>query len=535
MELPIKILIVDDDLVVINIIKNILKQNAYLTDFCFSGEDALEKVQNDRYDLVLLDVYMGKGMDGYETCEKIRALQPNLPVILVTAMQDDESVNRGFEAGSSDYIKKPVSKLELLARVNNIITYKQAEQRNLQLIETLQKDLNTASNIQRAMLPKWVYLDKQILISSFYEPSETVGGDLFDKVMLNESKYVVYIGDISGHGVQAALLMTALKSVIKLMIETFQEDWNLADLFNRLNERFYEELSLRHNYLTLLMCVVDLAEKELRILNAGHPPLIQISSIDKNVNVLNQKGSLPLGWLAEVNYQDSDIERIPLSKEDIFLLYTDGIYECNDKDGNMFGLDGLQLFLNRHKVDDICLPLPYKIREYLDERGFETASDDFTLLAFQLVESDESRLNNDCKLRHHIFLRSALKGVGKTAMEGEKMVMCWTGDAILAAKTELIIDEFLNNIISYGYQNDSDAEIIVALKICPNRLCIQFWDKGLAWVPVDVDYSVEKPYDFDQDLFGTEGRGLKMITSISNKFERYRYADLNETKVEIIF
>ncbi|MDD3535890.1 MAG: SpoIIE family protein phosphatase [Candidatus Cloacimonetes bacterium] len=535
MELPIKILIVDDDLVVINIIRNILKQNAYLTDFCFSGEDALEKIHADRFDLVLLDVYMGKGMDGYETCAKIRALQPKLPVILVTAMQDDESVNKGFEAGSSDYIKKPVSKLELLARVNNIITYKRAEQRNLQLIETLQKDLKTAANIQRAMLPKWVYLDKQMLISSFYEPSESVGGDLFDKVRLSESKYVVYIGDISGHGVQAALLMTALKSVIKLMIETFQEDWNLADLFNRLNELFYEELSLRHNYLTLLMCVVDLAEGELRILNAGHPPLIRISGLDKEVEVLNKKGSLPLGWLEEENYRQEDIERIPLTKEDIFLLYTDGIYECNDQDNNMFGLDGLERFLNRYQIDDICLPLPYKIREHLDENGFETTTDDFSLLAFQLVESDESRLENTCKYRHHIFLRSALKGVGKTAMEGEKMVLHWTGDDTLAAKAELIIDEFLNNIICYGYQNESDAEIIVALKICPHRLYIQFWDKGIAWDPEDVDYSVNKPYDFDQDLLGTEGRGLKMITSLSNGFNRLRYADLNETKVEIIF
>jgi DNA-binding response OmpR family regulator len=104
-----RVLIVDDD-VVINIITSILKRDKYLTDSCYSGEEALQKVRKNVYELVLLDVNLGRGLDGYETCKQLRDSNPDLPVILVTASQDDESVNKGFEAGSADYIKKPVSR-----------------------------------------------------------------------------------------------------------------------------------------------------------------------------------------------------------------------------------------------------------------------------------------------------------------------------------------------------------------------------------------------------------------------------------------
>ncbi|MDD4100659.1 MAG: response regulator, partial [Candidatus Cloacimonetes bacterium] len=184
MEVEAKILVVDDDDVVISIIRNILKRENYLTQYCHNGEDALQMVMESSYDLVLLDVHMGKGLDGYDTCRLMIKARPDMPVILVTANQDDESVNRGFEAGSSDYIKKPVSKLELLARVNNIITLKRAERNNLSLINTMKKDLNIAATIQRAMLPEWVYLDNELLFSSYYEPCETVGGDLFERIKL---------------------------------------------------------------------------------------------------------------------------------------------------------------------------------------------------------------------------------------------------------------------------------------------------------------------------------------------------------------
>lgn len=534
MELEAKVLIVDDDVVVISIIENILKHDNYLTDYCHSGEEALQKVLENNYELVLLDVNMGKGLDGYETCKLMHESQPDLPVILVTASQDDESVNRGFEAGSADYIKKPVSRLELLARVNNTITLKRAERRNLQLIDALRKDLHTAANIQQAMLPKWVYLDKEILFSSYYEPCEEVGGDLFDRIKLSDTKYVVYIGDVSGHGVQAALLMSAIKSTIMLMIEAYQDTKTMAEFFTKLNERLYHDLFMHNNYLTLLMGVVDLEEQEIRFLNAGHPPLIKIDSLTGTVTVMDEKGSLPLGWMPDTHYSDDDIERLPLTNTDIFLVFTDGIYECTNMNNIQFGIEGIKELLSRISDRDTCITIPFKLIDYLIKNKFETSLDDFTLFSFQALQPKGELLLSEGITRHHHFvLRSALKVVGRTAQECEKLVLEWTQDAYLAAKVELIVDEFLNNIITYGYNYQEDAEIVLEFRVVPHMLSIRFWDKGIEWVPENLSYSIEDPYDFELDGLDSSGRGVKIIMSMCNRFERTRFGHLNETKVEI--
>lgn len=534
MELDAKILIVDDDEVVINIIRNILTQDDYLTDYCHTGELALQKVMQSDFDLVLLDVHMGKGLDGYDTCKLLNAAKPDLPVILVTANQDDESVNRGFEAGSSDYIKKPVSKLELLARVNNTITLKRAERKNLLLIETLSKDLNTAAHIQQTMLPKWVYLDNELLFSSYYEPCEAVGGDLFDRIKLSDTKYVVYIGDISGHGVQAALLMSAVKSTIKVMIETYPDDITMAEFFTKLNDRLYSDLLFRNNYLTLLMGVVDLELQEFRFLNAGHPPLIRINKASRKITVLDQKGSLPLGWMPNTKYAEEEIDHVALDPADMYLLFTDGIYECSNPEDKQFGMDGLKKLLHDEIISDTCITLPFKIIEYLEENHYETDTDDFTLFSFQVLKNRNSVEDSQHLVKHyHIVLRSALQEVGKTAQECERMVLEWTGDACLAAKAELIVDEFLNNIISYAYNYQEDSEIVLEFRFSPEKLSIRFWDKGIEWVPSNLSYSLVEPYDFELDGAVDSGRGVKIIMSMSNCFQRTRFGHLNETKVEI--
>lgn len=533
-----KILVVDDDDLIISIITSILKRNGYCTDNCHSGEEALIKLKEHGYDLVLLDVQMGEGLNGYETCRQMRELKPDLPVILVTANQDDESVNMGFESGSSDYIKKPVSRLELLARVNNTITLKRSEMNNLQLIDALRKDLNTASIIQQAMLPKWIYLDKDLLFSSFYEACEAVGGDLFDRIKISENKYVVYIGDVSGHGVQAALLMTAIKSSIKLMIESSEDNTTLAELFTKLNERLCNELFLRNNYLTLLMGVIDLENQEFRYLNAGHPPLIIIDTLSKDIRICDEKGSLPLGWMPNTRYMEDDIGHVPLKASDIFLIFTDGIYECSNTENVQLGIRGLIDLINFQIEIDSCVSIPSKIKHYLSVSNYETSTDDFTLFSFQvhrevLSEQTDIMKTGNKIWHHHFFLRSALKEVGKTAQECEKLVLDWTENRLLAAKVELIVDEFLNNIIQYGYNFVDDAEIVLEFKKTPEKLSIRFWDVGIEWVPQNQTYSIDNPYDFNQDFMDTSGRGVKLIMSMSNRFVRTRFDHLNETKVEI--
>ncbi len=531
------ILVVDDEAISVKLITGILKTDGYAVDSCLTGEDALEKVRDERYDLVLLDVCLGRGLDGYEVCRSIQKTNSELPIILVTSGTDDEAIRKGFQIGSSDYIKKPISRYELLARVSRTLTFKRAEKNNLQLIYDLSKDLETAAKIQAAMLPKWIYLDEEMIFSSHYEAYEAVGGDVFDQIRLPDGRYVVYLGDISGHGVQAALLMTAIKSIIRIMVETESELTNLPRLVTRLNHRLSNELFIFDNYLTLLIGIIDLEKSEFRFLNAGHPPFVIIDAESGTPRVVESQGSLPLGWMDEHTYNDADMGIIPMSNNDIFLLFSDGIYECANQDGNQFGIGGIVDVLREKIRLDSCISLPYRIKQYLMDNRYNLTHDDFSLLAFQRRDTQllqKKTAGRQAESIHFMTnLRAALREVSKTAQEVENLILNWKGDAKLAARVELIVDEFLNNIIKYGYNYRDDSTIVVEFFHQQGRLSIKFWDKGIEWTPEESEYSVNNPYNFEKDVYNVDGKGVKIIMSMSNRFHRTRHDQLNETTVDI--
>jgi two-component system, NtrC family, sensor kinase len=119
------ILIVDDEPRNIQLLGNVLRDEAYQIEFATSGEEALEWVDNKKFDLVLLDIMM-PGMDGIEVCRKIKANEKNrlLPIIFLTAKTDEGSVIKGFKVGAIDYIAKPFNIYELLARVETHLNLK---------------------------------------------------------------------------------------------------------------------------------------------------------------------------------------------------------------------------------------------------------------------------------------------------------------------------------------------------------------------------------------------------------------------------
>ena len=121
------ILIVDNDKSAIKILTKMLTQNGYSTDFCLNGELALDKVRKNEYDLVLLDVKLGKGMDGYEVCQKLKknANTNSIPVIFLSARAHEKEIQKGFEAGAQGYITKPFRKNDLIQQIEKTLaTYK---------------------------------------------------------------------------------------------------------------------------------------------------------------------------------------------------------------------------------------------------------------------------------------------------------------------------------------------------------------------------------------------------------------------------
>ena len=115
-----KILVVDDSTVIIQLMDDILTEAGYSVDFCMSGEEAVELLDTQEFDLILLDVVM-PGIDGFETCKKILSKTPDALIIFVTGLNNDDSIKKAFDVGGVDYITKPLKEIEVISRVKTHI------------------------------------------------------------------------------------------------------------------------------------------------------------------------------------------------------------------------------------------------------------------------------------------------------------------------------------------------------------------------------------------------------------------------------
>jgi len=219
-------------------------------------------------------------------------------------------------------------------------------------------------------------------MTSYYEPSGTVGGDLFDLIPLPENRYLLVMGDITGKGVQAALLMGAVKSVILNGAMNFRGDL-VADFFLPLREQLSGSL-LKEHFLTGIFCLVDPQEQRLSWINAGHPPCYVYSQKNHRWTPLDsEKRTLPLGWRIGGEEEAVEVEEHPFFPGDLLLAYTDGLFECFNPEGRPLSLGGLEELLHLNPPRS-PVAYPFRLAHQVDKAGFSLKEDDVTLAALEL-------------------------------------------------------------------------------------------------------------------------------------------------------
>ena len=138
-----KVLIADDNKQIVSILSEYCKKNNFIVSTVFNGEDALKEVEENKFDIVLLDVMMPK-KDGFDVCREVRKFS-NVPIIMITARGEDYEKIMGLEIGADDYIVKPFSPGEIIARINAIlrrITPKNDDSEKIFSFDNLEIDLN---------------------------------------------------------------------------------------------------------------------------------------------------------------------------------------------------------------------------------------------------------------------------------------------------------------------------------------------------------------------------------------------------------
>lgn len=337
------ILVVDDEPKNIRYLGNILRERGYKVSFASNGVKALLLLENTKPDLILLDINMPV-MDGFSVCEKIKQNpeQKDIPIIFLTSQTQTEYIVKGFELGSVDYVIKPFNQAELLARVKTQLEIKRAQNEiinyNRQLKDInakLNEELLRASEYVVSLLPKNIN-SENIKTDWRYIPSSFLGGDSFGFRWLDEENLAVYLVDVSGHGVNSALLSVSILNILNTN-SLAEVDFNdPASVLSALNNKFRLEDS-ELNFFTVWYGVINKSTKEIIYSSAGHPPAVLLTDNSAEPILLKEDG-LWLGAFRDSQFHNSFCKMDGRCK---LFVFSDGLFEIQSDTENIFTFNDL--------------------------------------------------------------------------------------------------------------------------------------------------------------------------------------------------
>jgi sigma-B regulation protein RsbU (phosphoserine phosphatase) len=234
---------------------------------------------------------------------------------------------------------------------------------------SLEDDLQLASDIQQGLLPKVGVKCDKWHVHHVYEPAGIVSGDYVDIIETDDEFYFL-LGDVSGKGMAASLLMSNLHAVFHSLVPM---NLPLGDLMSRAN-RLLAESSLANQYATLVCGKANRAG-EVEISNAGHPPPIMIKAGVKNE--LNHSG-LPLGMFSDAEF---NVNKVQLESGDSIVLFSDGVTETLNGESAEFGIDRLLAAIDCIEKGGPQAMIEKCLEHLTDFRGSAQRNDDLTMLA----------------------------------------------------------------------------------------------------------------------------------------------------------
>ena len=380
-----RILVVDDEIDISTILTVTLRRAGYEVASAADGIEAIEAIKRQAPDLVLLDVMMPRA-DGLETLKRIRENPPTaqVPVIMLTARSRLADKMRGFERGADDYVAKPFEPAEVLARV--AAQLKRASHSRVvspllsvlgdwftaERMAQLGRDLEAARDIQERLLPPVPATVAGLEAGAMLRSSTVVGGDFFDIVPMGD-RLGVAVGDVSGKGIPAALLMVMARTLLREIARSLGEP---GPVLAGLNRSLCRDMP-PSMFVTLILAVLDPSDLGRVVLSsAGHPdPVVVRSDGDAEVATLGEAAGTPLGVLDEAAFGQTTLT---LARGDTLVLLTDGILEAQEEAGGRPGARVILPLLVRERA----LPPPAVARALCEDvlrRGGARIQDDMTV------------------------------------------------------------------------------------------------------------------------------------------------------------
>ncbi len=327
-----RILIVEDDPNYRFFLKQTLAKQGYTNiEQAANGNEGYHKTLTFKPHMVVLDLMMPI-CNGIEYCERIRALPEfsDMPILVQTGIGDLEMHKKSFQAGATDLLTKPVNPEEFLARTQAHLERYELSRNMNDYRDILRQELDVADSMQRYFMPSNKYCREieqsfGLCISSYYQSSGLVGGDMWNALALDENRLLIYACDFSTQGISSAIQSLRYHT----LMQRFAGEYNTpADIVRRLNTHLFSILEEEQNTL-LFVAILDIASGTMEFCGAGVPGPLVLNAEQGRMETLPAKNP-PLGVTPEIDYSNLTTR---FESGDSLFLYSDALFSTCRNDG----------------------------------------------------------------------------------------------------------------------------------------------------------------------------------------------------------
>ncbi|MCB0753478.1 MAG: SpoIIE family protein phosphatase, partial [Ignavibacteriae bacterium] len=276
--------------------------------------------------------------------------------------------NSSYSQSDLEYLSS-VANLAIIS-IENSRLFKQAVEKQI-----IEKDLEIARSIQKNLLPRKLPTSEKYEISAINRTAKMVGGDFYDVVQLTKTKTLIAIADVSGKGIQASLLMANLQAFLKSI---YKQNYNLEEASNFLND-LVSENTTNGSFITFFWGVYDSESNEFSYVNMGHNPPLLVN--EKGITKL-KKGGMILGVMKTIIPYEG--ETVKLQKDDLILLFTDGITEAMNNDNDEYSDERLEKLVTKNYKSDSKIILENILDDVTKHTAGSVQSDDITCLVLKI-------------------------------------------------------------------------------------------------------------------------------------------------------
>lgn len=359
-----RVLVVDDEDLILHVLREFFRQRKDECDLAANGVEALRLVEDRIYDVVLSDISM-PGMDGLELVRRIKSVQPASVCILMSGLGTRRDIISALKIGVFDFVDKPIPDLAALTMVidraaesSRLIRERDSLLENLkqqnqkleyslvrlheafaqlrQQEEALESDLLKAQRVQRKFLPSGFPRQAGLEFFGYYAPADQLGGDFFGTIPLPDGRIAIYLVDVAGHGVSAAMITVTFRELMRSKranpetATLFSQPGAVLAMMNAalLDERFDPPI-----FVSMVYAVFDPSSGKVVLATAGHPAPVHLSG-QNDFKPVGTSG-IVLGTRGETSYPNTEID---LSQGDTLLFYSDGLTETRDTGGQELSL-----------------------------------------------------------------------------------------------------------------------------------------------------------------------------------------------------